>query len=238
MAQTLRTVVGIPVPSEQVASGPGSRGLWLVAGLRDLTEGKLTARRVWLYRIADITESGSIQPVGQIPGDPLAMWSPFSSRWMSVVSYTPRGQTPDTSLAPGTVVDAMAHRYPGSGVWRGLISQRFNDLPLSGAAGWQPTPLTTAQQATEHRALLERNPWADVSPACLRVRVAPDPWRAEDVEGNQVRITGVPEDLFRLHGLLCGQFGTVLGEWNSGNWSDQPGFRPSALVAKSGLELL
>jgi hypothetical protein len=234
LAQTLRTVVGIPVPTESVAETPGLRTRWFVAGLRDLQEGKLNSRRVWLYRI-DAPEIAD-----QARNDGMGTWSPWASRWMSVISFTPSGQARDTSLAPGTVVDALAHRYPGCGNWRGLLSKRFADLPLTDAPGWQPTVLSLQQQAAEHRALLAQNPWASVSPASVRVRVVPDPWLAQDQAGDQVRLLGEPGDLAKLHGLLAGDYGQVLGEWSAtgfGDWSGI-GLRPTGVVTDTGLELL
>jgi len=212
LAQTLRSVVGWPVPTDEVAATPPVRGPWLVVGLRDVAEGKLTARRVWLHAIGD--------------------FSPHP--WALVLSFTAGGQAPDASLAPGTVVDAQVHFYPGSGNYRALIGERFGQKPATEVPGWAPPIHSFSELADNHRALLAQNPWALVSPASTRITVVrADSWRGDDGQGHQVPLVSASElDLWRLHGLLAGRPGHVVGEWSG------EGLRPMGVVTTRGLELL
>jgi len=212
LAQNLRMVVGLPTPADEVAARPGVRGLWLVVGLRDVAEGKLTARRVWLHA------------VGANPGSP----------WALVLSFTGYGQAPDTSLAPGTVVDARLHFYPGAGNYRALVAERFGQQAAVEVPRWAPPAVGFDELASVHRKLLAANPWAAVSPASTVVTVVRrDGWRAVDGAGRCVRLVAANElDLWRLHGLAAGRPGHVVGEW-----SDE-GLRPTGLITGDGLELL
>ncbi|MDR1513368.1 MAG: SWIM zinc finger domain-containing protein [Propionibacteriaceae bacterium] len=213
LCQTVRRVVGLTTAAKDVAAGEGRRGLWLVAGLRDIEDGKLCSRRVWLH---------ALDPADDRP-------------WASVVTHTVRGQAPDNSLAPGTVVDAVLHRYPGSGNHRAHISQRFSETQASQVPGWQPPTSSFQELVAGHRDLLTGDPWAQVSPAAARIRTVHRDghgWRGADDAGDQVSLLGGELDLWRLHGLLAGQPGVVLGEW------DATGLRPAGLVTASGLELL
>jgi len=212
LAQTLRQVVGLPVASEDVAATPGVRGLWLVAGLRDVAEGKLTARRVWLHAVGDFAP----QP------------------WALVLTFAGYGQALDVSLAPGTVVDAELHFYPGSGNYRALVGQRFGDRMAAEVPGWAPPARTFDELVEAHRRLLAANPWAGISPVSAVVTVIYDRgWRAQDPAGRQVRLVAANElDLWRLHGILAGRPGQIVGEW-----CDE-GLRPTGVVTPGGLELL
>ncbi len=53
-----------------------------------------------------------------------------------------------------------------------------------------------------------------------------------DDAGDQVTMLGNELDLWRLHGILAGQSGQVLGEWSP------QGLRPTSVVTPTGLELL
>ena len=224
LAQTVRTVVGLAVPSEVVVAGEGVRGLWLVAGLRDVAEGKLTARRVWLRAVGSFT----------------------NRVWALVLTFAAYGQAPDTSLAPGTVVDAQVHFYPGSGNYRGLIGERFGERLAREVPGWAPPPASFDELMAAHRELLAANPWAGVSPASAVITVVRGDgvrgergggggtgWRAQDPAGRQVPLVVANDlDLWRLHGLLAGRPGHVVGEWSG------EGLRPTGVVTADGLELL
>jgi hypothetical protein len=209
LAANLRAVIGLPVATDEVLSTPGVRGRWLVAGLRDLDEGKLMSRRVWLSAIDD-------------------------DEWVSVLSFAGAGQTLDTSLAPGTVIDAMVHRYPGAGRTRALVAERFDEAPTASMSGWAPRAWTLGEQIVRHRAVLAADPWATVTPAstAIRVLVQDGVHRAQDSAGDQAPLVGADSDLWRLVGLLAGRVGHVIGEWSTA------GLRPTSLVTTDGLELL
>jgi hypothetical protein len=155
-----------------------------------------------------------------------------------VVSHTPRGQTPEVSLAPGPIVDAMVHRYPGSGNYRVLLSDRFGSTEASEHPGWAPPVTDLASATAAHRRLLSENPWARTSPVATEIRLTWREqgggvrWRGEDPQGTQVPVVGADPDLWRLAGVLGGRFGTVIGEWG------MEGLRPASLVTPGGLVAL
>ncbi|WP_432565313.1 SWIM zinc finger family protein [Kineococcus sp. SYSU DK003] len=129
-AATVRAHVGYPVRAEDVLATPGVRDQWAVTGVRDVLADNLTARRVWLR--------------GDATGRPAL-----------VLTFTPSGTAPDTSLPVGTVLDADLHFHPGTPALRAVVGTRHGE----------PRPLTRLSPCSAARAVAE-----------FGRAVAADPW--------------------------------------------------------------
>ncbi|PRY15820.1 SWIM zinc finger protein [Kineococcus rhizosphaerae] len=99
-AAVVRAHVGYPVRAEDVLASEPLRDHWAVTGVRDVVADNLTARRVWLR--------------GRRTGHAAL-----------VLTFTPSGQSPDTSLPAGTVVDADLHFHPGTPELRAVVGTRY-----------------------------------------------------------------------------------------------------------------
>lgn len=208
LRQTVRTHVGFPTPVAQVLTRPAVRRNWLVTGLVDVDDPRLSSRRVWLRSLDE-------QP-----------------RWAVVLSYAAPGQTLDSSLVPGLVLDAELHYYPGAGVMRAAVGERHAEREYR--TGTTLTATDLAEPAGRRRELLAQDPWADTVPAVLRGRVlrAGEKWALSDESGRQATLTGAELDRWRLTGLLAGRPGIMAGEWSG------TGFRPTSVFTADGLVLL
>jgi len=137
-AATVRAHLGVAVPKDQVLAGPGERDRWRVLALRDDVEERLTARRAWLRGEA-------------------------SGATAVVLSFAAPGQPPDTSLVPGTTVDAEVHRYPGAVRLRGLVGARYATVPATGGV----PGVRLAGALAERAGALAADPWLRAWPAVL-----------------------------------------------------------------------
>jgi hypothetical protein len=137
-AATVRAHLGVNVPRIEVLAGPAERDRWRVLALRDDVEERLTARRVWLR--------------GESTGA-LAL----------VLTFAAPGQPLDTSLVPGTIVDADLHRYPGAVRLRALLGERRGTVRAT-----RGVPGVTLDHALADRATaLAADPWLRSWPAVL-----------------------------------------------------------------------
>jgi hypothetical protein len=145
LAATVRSRLGYPTSRKDVLTRPAVTDHWAVLGVRDLVEGNVPGRRVWL-RGRD------------------------SGQWAMLLTFgTPGGaggwQDPDTArLRPGTELHASLHFYPGQPPMRAVAGERHT----------QPAPAkcpTGAGQAdallAEYALGLEQDPWLTVWPALL-----------------------------------------------------------------------
>jgi hypothetical protein len=184
-AATVRAHVGYPVRSEELLARPGVRDEWAVTGVRDLVQERLTVRRVWL-RGSD------------------------SGRAALVLTFSPEGQAPDTSLTAGTVVDADLHFHPGNPPLRAVVGERYAEpRQLRRLA-----PRTAGQAVAEFQTALATDPWtrrwpvvvSDVVPVVREGRwtlVGPDGALAVDPGG---------ADVWRMLAVSGGHPVTVTGE--------------------------
>lgn len=115
LAATVRSHVGFTVRAEDVLATPGVRDTWVVLGLRDSDEDRVSVRRVWLRGL--------------------------DSRRPALVLFFAAGGLPLTSnLYPGTAIDATLHFYPGRPRLRAVVGERpdqataFTSGPLDGVS--------------------------------------------------------------------------------------------------------
>lgn len=136
--EPVRSHLGLTTGKEEVLATPPVRDEWVVLGLRDTAEDRLTSRRVWLR-------------------------GPGSGRTALVLSFAMTGQALDASLVPGTRVDADLHFYPAAVPLRALVGERYAVPRQAG-----PVPGTDLEGALEEWSrVLAADPWARSWPVLL-----------------------------------------------------------------------
>lgn len=150
LAETVRTRVGLTVDTAELLADPTARvrDEWLVLAQRDTDEGRLTARRIWLY--------------GRATG-----------RIALLLSYGAAGRPPELALPVGTTLEAELAYYPGARPLRAALGERHG-VPRPGflpPGGDIPDALAAYGEA------LGDDPWLDGWPYVLRdvVPVPPSP---------------------------------------------------------------
>jgi hypothetical protein len=215
LAATVRSRVGYPTSRQEVLTRPAVTDHWAVLGVRDLVDGNVPGRRVWLRGRG-------------------------SGRWAMLLTFAaPAGaggfggvgswQDPETArLRPGTELHASLHYYPGQPALRAAAGERHAQPVLA------PRPSADADVAAllaDYATALEQDPWLTVWPALLTGTPVPPGGGAPDVAapgggGPQVNRwqlidrTGAAlplaerESLWTLLAVSGGQPVTVAGEWH------------------------
>jgi SWIM zinc finger len=197
LAATVRSRVGYPTSRKDVLAGPAVTDHWAVLGVRDLVDGNVPGRRVWL-RGRD------------------------SGRWAMLLTFSAPGgaggwQDPDTArLRPGTELHASLHYYPGQPPMRAVAGERHaQPAPVAGpgAAG------DAAAVLAEYAAGLTQDPWLTVWPALLTgTPIAPargTGWQLIDRAGAALALAE-RESRWTLLAVSGGSPVTVAAEWHPG----------------------
>jgi hypothetical protein len=196
LAAVVRSRVGYPVSKDDVLAGPAVTDQWLVLAVRELTDGQVPGRRIWLR-------------------------GRRTRRWAMLLTFAaPNGAWQDLATArlrPGTEVHADLHYYPGQPPLRALIGTRHADP--SRAAPAVPEDGIDAQLA-HWSAGLERDPWLTIWPVLLAGTVSPgnqgahrNGWQIVDRAGAALPLTD-RESLWTLLAVSGGDPVTVAGEWH------------------------
>ncbi|HKC28717.1 MAG TPA: SWIM zinc finger family protein [Jatrophihabitans sp.] len=197
LAATVRSHIGYQVSRDRVLAEAPATDEWLVIGVRDVLDATIPTRRTYLR--------------GQRTG-----------RYALVLAFDPQGMfgsNPDAMLAPGTVLAADLHYYPGRPPLRTVIGTRHAE-PV--AAGTPEVRLDLAQQMGEWSSALALDPWlADWPAVVCGVPVPGEPdWQLADSAGNGVPLLRGRGDLWLLAAVSAGRPVVVAGEWSA------DGFRP------------
>jgi hypothetical protein len=199
LAAVVRSRVGHTTGKQQVLARAAVAGRWLVLASRDLTDGSVPGRRIWLRGLD-------------------------TGRWAMLLTYAAPGgswQDPDTArLRPGTELDADLHYYPGQPALRALIGQR-HAAPVPAK---HPEPAgDIASLLTEWAAGLEADPWLTAWPVLLTGTPVPPAaagrvaaghrWHLADRAGNAVPLAD-RESLWTLLAVSAGHPVTIGGEWH------------------------
>jgi hypothetical protein len=132
----LRSVIGFPVDQDALRTGPGLRDVWQVVGQRVEAEDRLRTQRTWL--------------IGRQTGRPAL-----------VLDFAHGAQPLESTLVPGTRVDADLAFFPGSPPLRALVQRRHAPPDSLDALGGHPT-LEAAYAS--YAGALARNPWLELYP--------------------------------------------------------------------------
>ena len=220
LAATVRSRIGYPTSRADVLARPAVTDLWAVLGVRDLVDGNVPGRRIWL-RGRD------------------------SGRWAMLLTFAAPGgggrfggpggwQDPDTArLRPGTELRASLHYYPGQPALRAAAGER----QAQPARAQRPVPAGDVDGVLAgYAAGLEQDPWLTVWPALLTGTPVPpgggglpgggspgggpgdggpqaDRWRLIDRAGAALPLAD-RESLWTLLAVSGGHPVTVAGEWH------------------------
>ena len=202
LAATVRSRIGYPTSRADVLTQPAVTDHWAVLGVRDLLDGQVPGRRVWLR--------------GRDTG-----------RWAMLLTFAAPGgaggyggaggwQDPDTArLRPGTELHASLHYYPGQPALRAAAGERH----AQPVAGQRPAPAgDVAALLASYAAGLEQDPWLTVWPALLTVTPVPSGdrggrWHLVDRTGAALPLAEA-ESIWTLLAVSGGHPVTVAGEWH------------------------
>ncbi|EHM28744.1 hypothetical protein SPW_2859 [Streptomyces sp. W007] len=154
LAATVRTRVGLPMSAE----GAPVRDDWLVLAQYDTPDGRIVARRIWLYG----RESG---------------------RTALLLSFGAAGRSPAQALPVGATIDAELTPYPGGGQLRAELGEQFGALAPAGP----PPGISAAAAPGVYGAALREDPWLDAWPVTLRDVIpvpAKDGWQVADAHAD------------------------------------------------------
>ncbi|WP_329589916.1 SWIM zinc finger domain-containing protein [Streptomyces sp. NBC_01005] len=187
LAATVRTRVGLTAPAE----GPPVRDRWLVLAQYDTPDGKVVARRIWLY--------------GRETG-----------RTALLLSFGAAGRSPGLALPVGVTIDAEITPHPGSGRLRAELGRQFG---VPSPTGTPPPGDTAAEAIGGYGDALREDPWLDAWPVTLRDVIpvpSGDGWQLVDAAGDAALPVAPAAlsrpGLWKLVALSGGSPVTVFGE--------------------------
>jgi hypothetical protein len=188
LAGTVRSRLGHQVTTEQVLAGPPVRDAWQVVGMRDITEDRLVARRVYL--------------IGRDTGQEAL-----------VLSFAAPGQVLSADLVVGTCVEADLCFYPGALSLRALVLARHGAPELM-SEPQRPTSVAVALQRLAQA--LGQDPWLMSIPLLLDGVIAPgERWHLVDPAGDALPLEpGV--ECWRFVAAAGGSMAKIAVEWGPG----------------------
>jgi hypothetical protein len=198
LAATVRSRVGYPVSREDVLATPAQRDSWAVVAVRDRANDRLVERRCWL--------------VGERNG-----------RVAVVLSFAPPGRPLESSLVPGTRVEADLHFYPAAVPTRAMLGERHAEAEPAGAV----PGIDIGAAAGRFGDALAADPWTTSLPTVLTgVQLVPtaEAWLLRDRSGAAVRLLGADRNWLLL-AIAGADAVTVCGDWR------HDGFDVSGVVA-------
>jgi SWIM zinc finger len=189
LGAVVRSRVGYTTSREDVLASPAVTDRWQVLAARDVLDGPVPARRIWLR--------------GRDTG-----------RFALLLSFAAGGSfgpNPDAVLTPGSELRADVHYYPGQPPVRAVTGTRH------GAAAAGPRPDGARDAAVllgDWAAALAQDPWLTEWPALLAgtPTAAGGRWHLIDSSGAALPLIG-QESLWRLLAISGGHPVTVAGEW-------------------------
>jgi hypothetical protein len=188
LAAVVRSRVGYTTGREDVLATPPVTDRWQVLAVRDVLDGQIPARRVWLR--------------GQHTG-----------RFALLLSFAPAGNFSgvEAALIPGLELDADLHFYPGQPELRAVVGTRHGSPAV---AGRPPGADDLTGLLDAWSAALAQDPWLTEWPALVTgVPVPGEPgWQLADRAGLAVPLLG-QESRWPLLAVSGGQPVCLAGEW-------------------------
>lgn len=133
LADTVRTTLGWTTPTKQVLGQEGVTDRWAVLGQAFDDDGRVRARRTWLFGRA-------------------------SARRALLLDFAPGTRPFEISVMPGTEFDAELCFYPGSLPLRAVIKDRSDALPLDTSLA-KAFDATIPNALAGYAAALATDPW-------------------------------------------------------------------------------
>lgn len=183
----VQSLVGWTVPQDELLLQTGLRDAWTVVGRVIEEEDRLRVQRSWLH--------GST-----------------SGRTALVLHFAAGAQVLDTSLAPGTCIDAELVFFPSATPSRAIVKTRHGIVSRPGIAG------TTIDDAIAARATaLAQNPWIERWPMALRgvtPFVSGSKRTLRDESGRELPMRASSRVAWQLLSISGGAPIGVFGEWD------------------------
>jgi hypothetical protein len=210
----IRTLIGWAQNQQELLAEPGIHDHWLVLGQRVEEEDRLRVQRTWL-------------------------WGEKSTRTALLLHFAPSGQPLDTSLLPGTRVDAELVFFPGFWPLRALIKGRQAvPTPLDTLPGYA----TIAAARGAYADALGHNPWLEQFPMALQAVIPimdQDRWAVADAAGHILPLAPRFEQGWTLMALSGGHPLVLFGEWDGdyllplSAWADEQFHSFSSLISQN-----
>ncbi len=205
LAATVRARVGFSTDSAELLAGPTVRDRWLVLGVRDGGDEKLTTRRLWLRGAK-------------------------TARPALLLAFGRPGQAPELALPTGQSLEAELAFHPGVRPLRAVLGTRYG-APAAPPEPAVPPGVRPAEALADYGEAVAEDPWTEAWPTVLAAVVpvrGPGGWQLTD--GQQaIAVTGAPEAaLWRLAAVSGGRPVTVFGECG------HRGFAPVTVWDESG----
>jgi hypothetical protein len=186
----LRAFLGWPRRPDEVAAFEQLRDLWVVAGVRQGDDGRITSQRTWLF--------------GQ-----------QTRRWAVVLDFAAAGAVLKVAHVVGSVVEDAVTVHPGSDPQRVALS---GDQQVVGKDE-TPAACAVADAVDQLATWLAANPWRDRLPVALaEVNLVDDGrgrWWLQDGAGDRLPVSPAI-DPWLLLALSGGTPVTVTAEWDGG----------------------
>lgn len=191
MQADIRTQIGWTQNQEELLTSSGVRDRWLILGQRVTEEDKLRSQFNWL-------------------------WGEQTQQPALILNFAYGSQPLDTSLIPGTSIDAELVFFESAYPLRSLVKIHHDAAnPVDKMPGYSSIPNMMAAYAKA----LARNPWIEQFPIALQA-VMPifnnGSCRAVcDADGYMLPVVGlVSQKAWQLLALSGGHFIGIFGEWN------------------------
>lgn len=190
LAATVRSRVGVPVPTEEVLAGPRVRDRWYVLGQVDLADERLATRRTWLHG----EESG---------------------RFALLLAFAPIGQAFPADVVPGTILDAELCWHPGSLPMRALVAERHGTSQPEGAPAGA---VGVAAALAGWSAAVAAEPWCENVPMLLGGVRLTDDRHLVDADGDALPLSAGHDEPWWLLAASGGRPVTLAGEYGPGGF--------------------
>jgi hypothetical protein len=185
----LRVTLGWPYGPDEVAAFERVEDHWVVAGVREGSDGRITDQRTWL-------------------------WGQGTGRWVVLLDFAAAGAALQVSGVVGTVVHDAVVVHPGSAPSRAAWSGRQRVV----GDGALPAADTVDAAVDRLATWLAANPWRDRLPVSLADVVLDADggrWWARDAAGHRLPLAADVEP-WTVLALSGGRPATLFGEWEGG----------------------
>ncbi|GFJ80041.1 SWIM zinc finger family protein [Phytohabitans houttuyneae] len=190
LAATVRSRVGVPVPTEEVLAGPRLRDRWYALGQVDLADERLATRRTWLH-------------------------GEQSGRFALLLSFAPIGQAFPAEVVPGTILDADLCWHPGNLPMRALVAERHGtEQPEGAPAG----AVGVAAALAGWSAAVAAEPWCENVPMLLGGVTLTDDGHVVDAAGDAIPLSAGHDEPWWLLAASGGRPVTLAGEYGPGGF--------------------
>jgi len=192
MQADIRTQIGWTQNQEELLTSSGVRDRWLILGQRVTEEDKLRSQFNWL-------------------------WGEKTQQPALILNFAYGSQPLDTSLIPGTSIDAELVFFESAYPLRSLVKIHHDAAnPVDQMPGYS----SIQDMMTAYAKALARNPWIEQFPLALQavMPIFNDDGSCHavcDADGYILRVVGlVSQKAWQLLALSGGHFIGIFGEWN------------------------